>query len=88
MKIYTRTLRGGCSSVGRAGGLVIRRSLVRIPAPLGGTELHVEVSLSKILDPKVAPDVQMAPCVAATAISKGPAMSWQLCSLCELDLAP
>ena len=64
---------------------MIRRSLVRIPAPLGGTELHVEVPLSKILDPKVAPDVQMAPCVAATAISKGPVMS---SSLCELDLAP
>ena len=26
---------GGCSSVGRAGGLVIGRSLVGIPAPLG-----------------------------------------------------
>ena len=60
---------GGCSSAGR---LVIRRSLVRIPAPQGGTELHVEVSLSKILNPKVAPDVQLAPCEAATAISKGP----------------
>ena len=24
------------------------------------------------------PDVQLAPCVAATAISKGPAMSWRL----------
>ena len=45
---------GGCSSVGRAGGLV------RILAPLGRTELHVEVSLCKILNPKVAPDVQMA----------------------------
>ena len=44
---------GGCSSVGRAGWLVIRRSLVRIPAPQGGTELHVEVSMSKILNPKV-----------------------------------
>ena len=42
----------------RAGGLLIRRSLVRIPAPLGGTELHVEVSLSKILNLKIAPDVQ------------------------------
>ena len=39
-------------------------------------ELHVEVSLSKILSPKAAPDVLLAPCVAATAICKGPAMSW------------
>ena len=38
----------------------------------------VEVSLSKILNPKVATDVQLAPCVAATAISKGPVMSWRL----------
>uniref|UniRef100_A0A671YYB4 Uncharacterized protein n=1 Tax=Sparus aurata TaxID=8175 RepID=A0A671YYB4_SPAAU len=28
--------------------------------------------------PKIAHDVQLAPCVAATAISKGPAMSWRL----------
>ena len=33
---------------------------VQIPAPLGGTGLHVKVSLSKILNPKVAPDVQMS----------------------------
>ena len=33
----------------RAGRLVIRRSLVQIPAP-GWAELHVEVSLSKILN--------------------------------------
>ena len=63
---------GGCGSVGRAGGLVMSRSLVQ--APLSGTEVHVEVSLKT----QVAPDVQMAPCVAATAISKGPAMSCQL----------
>ena len=44
--------KGGCSC--RAGGLVIRRSRVRIPAPLGGTELH---DTTKILNPKVAPDV-------------------------------
>ena len=37
-----------------------------------------DLSLSKILNPKVAPDVQLAPCEAATAISKGPAMSWRL----------
>ena len=53
--------------------------MVRIPLlPWAGTELHVEVSLSKILNPRIAPDVQLAPCVAATAISKGPAMSWRL----------
>ena len=33
---------------------------VQIPAPLGGTGLHIKVSLSKILNPKVAPDVQMS----------------------------
>ena len=42
------------------------------------TNDDVEVSLSKILNPKVASDVQLAPCVAATAISKAPAMSWRL----------
>ena len=46
--------------------------------PYLGTELHVEESLSKILNPRIAPDVQLAPSVAATAISKGPAMSWRL----------
>ena len=46
--------RGGCSSAGRAGRLVIGRSLVHIPAP-GWAELHVEVSLSKILSPKLLP---------------------------------
>ena len=40
--------------------------------------MHVEVSLGKILNPKFTPDVQMAPCVAASAISKGPAMGWRL----------
>ena len=64
--------------MGRAGGPVVGRSHVRIPAPRGKTELDVEVSLSKILNPKIALDVQLAPCVAASAISKGPAMSWQL----------
>ena len=43
--------RGGCSSVGRAGGPVIRMSLVQFLASWGGTELRVEVSLSKILNP-------------------------------------
>ena len=43
---------GGCSSAGRAGRLVIGRSLVQILAP-GRAELHVEVSLSKILNPKL-----------------------------------
>ena len=65
---------------------MIGRSLVRISS-WGGTELHVEVSLSKILKPRIAPDVQLAPCVAATAISKGPAMSWRLISGCTLAFA-
>ena len=55
---------GGCSSVGRAGRLVIGRSLVQIPAP-GRAELHVEVSLSEILNPTLL-------------ISEGPVMSWRL----------
>ena len=37
---------------GRAGQLVIARLLVQIPA-LGWAELHVKVSLSKILNPKL-----------------------------------
>ena len=48
----------------RAGWLVIRRSLVQIPAP-GRAELHVKVSLSKILNPTLL-------------ISEGPAVSWRL----------
>ena len=48
----------------RAGRLVIKRSLVQIPAP-GKAGLHVEVSLSKILNPTLL-------------ISEGPAMSWRL----------
>ena len=36
--------------MGRAGRVVIERLLVQIPAP-GKAELHVEVSLSKILNP-------------------------------------
>ena len=55
---------GGCSSAGRAGRLMIERSLVQIPAQ-GKAELHVEVSLSKILNPTLL-------------ISEGPAMSWRL----------
>ena len=41
------------AAAGRAGRLVIGRSLVQIPAPSGWAELHVEVSLSKILTPKL-----------------------------------
>ena len=43
---------------------MIGRSLVQIPAP-GKAELHVEVSLSEILNPTLL-------------ISEGPAMSWRL----------
>ena len=41
---------------------MIGRSLVQIPAP-GSAELHVEVSLSEILNPTLL-------------TSEGPAMSW------------
>ena len=58
------TIMGGCSSAGRAGRLVIGRSVVQIPAP-GRVELHVEVSLSEILNPTLL-------------ISEGPVMSWRL----------
>ena len=81
---------GSCGSVGRAGGLVIAGSNPQLP--WGGTEPHVEVSLSKILNPKIAPEVQLAPCVAATAISNGPMKSWRLIQglrpWVKLDLAP
>ena len=50
------------SSAGRAGWLVIGRSLVQVPAA-GSAGLHVEVSLSKILNPTLL-------------TSEGPAMSW------------
>ena len=79
---------GGCCSVGRAGGLVIRRSPVLIPAPLGGTELHVEVSLSKILNPKVAPDVQMPSVRVLRWAGNSSRVYPGRCLLCELDLAP
>ena len=62
-------------SVLRWGGRIRTSELPITSPPALPTELHVEVSLSKILTPKVAPDVQLAPCVAATAISKGPALS-------------
>ena len=52
--------RGGCSSAGRAGRVVIGRSLVQIPA-LGRAELHVEVSLSEILNPTLLMS-EGAPC--------------------------
>ena len=44
--------RGGCSSEGRAGCLVIRRLLGLNP---GSPWLQVEVSLSKTLNPKLLP---------------------------------
>ena len=55
--------KGGCSSAGRAGRLVIERLLVQILAP-GKAERHVKVSLSKILNPTLL-------------TSEGPAMSWR-----------
>ena len=66
-------MQGGCSSAGRAGRLVIGRSLVQIPAP-GKAELHVEVSLSKILNPTLL-------------ISEDPVMSWRPGSTLPWDKA-
>ena len=67
--------------IGRAGRLVIGRSLVQIPA-LGRAELHVEVSLSEIMNPTLL-------------ISEGPVMSWRIvqgvpcpCPETRLGLAP
>ena len=48
-----------CSSAGRAGRLVIGRSLVQIPAP-GRAELHVEVSLSETLNPTLLTSDELA----------------------------
>ena len=67
-----RDKHGGCRSASRAGRQVVGL-LVQIPAPPGRAEMHVVVSLSKILKPQLAPDVQSAPCtMAASAISEGP----------------
>ena len=69
---HTLIFRGGCYSVGEAGWLVIGKLLAHIPASLGWAELHVKVSLSKILNPKFAPDVQLAmPLVRAFTNGRG-----------------
>ena len=62
--LYNLQYAGGCSSVGRAGPLVIGRLLVQTLA-LSKAELHVEVFLSKTLNPTLL-------------ISKGPVMNWRL----------
>ena len=54
-------LRGDCSSVGRAGGLVIGRSLVWIPAPLGWNWATCWSILEQDTEPQNAPDAQLAP---------------------------
>ena len=58
--------RGGTSSVGRACGLVIGKSRVQIPTPPGRNWTTC----------RYMSDVQLAPCVAAFAMSKGSVMSW------------
>ena len=64
----------------RGVGVVVAKWVELVVQWLEGRlhELHAEVSLSKILNPRTDPDVQLAPCGAAIAISKGPAMSWRL----------
>ena len=66
----------GCSTVGRAGGLVVRRSQVRSPGSPGWN--RATCRSSKILDPKVAPDVQM-PSVRVQG---------EPCPLCETGFGP
>ena len=61
---------------------------IRIPAPLGGTELHVEVSLSKILNPKVAPDVQMPSVRVLRWAGNSSRVYPGLCPLCETGFGP
>ena len=63
---------GGFSSADRSGRLVIGRLLVQ-------NELHVVLSLdTQDTEPWIAPDVQLAPYLAASAVSERPAMSWRL----------
>ena len=53
---------GGGSSVEPTSSVDRKDRWFESRLPGGGTELHVRVSLSKILNPKFAPDVQLAPC--------------------------
>ena len=67
--------------------------LVQIPAPpWGGTELHVEVSLSMILNPKAAPDVGSWHLVSSLRVLRWAGNSSRvypsLRPLSKLDLAP
>ena len=65
------------SSVGRAGQQVIGR--VASSNPSSGLSWAVCRSvLEQDSEPQIAPDVWLAPCMAAFAISEGPAMSWRL----------
>ena len=50
---------GSCSSGGRAGRLVIGMSVVWIP----------QIILEQDTEPQIAPDEQLAPCMASSAIS-------------------
>ena len=70
---------GSCRLAGRAGQLVIRRSLFQIPSP-GWAEVHVEVSLSKIMNP----DVRLTHGMAASPVSEGPCDELVTCPGCTL----
>ena len=73
-----RDKHGGCRSASRAGRQVVG-SLVQIPAPPGRAEMHVVVSLSKILNPNLLPmcSRHLAPWQPLPSV-KGPTMSWRL----------
>ena len=66
---------GGCNSASRAGRPVIGRLLVQIPALSWAACRSV---LEQVTEPQITPDVRLAPCMAASALSEGPSMSWRL----------
>ena len=60
---------------GRAGRLVIAGSN---PSSPGQSWAACGSVLGRETEPQLAPDVLLAPCMTASAISEGPAMSWRL----------
>ena len=58
--------------------LVIGRSLVRIPAPLGWNWATCRSILEQDIEPQNCSWCAVGTCVVASAISKGPEMSWRL----------